>query len=83
MKLSMIAIGSRGDVQPIVALAYLRVQYIALSKKVAGAYPLPLFPIQFSLGRWYNRLTYSLAWHPLCKSINQFRHSPFYRLSGL
>lgn len=52
MKLSMIAIGSRGDVQPIVALAeYLRVQYIALSKKVTGAYPLPLFSIQFSLGR--------------------------------
>lgn len=58
----------------------LRVPYIALSvipQEITGAYPLSLLPMQFSLGRWYNRLTYSLgqqlAWHPFRKSINAFR----------
>lgn len=60
---------------------HLRVPYIALSvipQEVTSAYPLSLLPIQFSLGGWYNRLTYSfgqqLAWHPFRKSINAFRH---------
>ena len=60
---------------------HLRVPYIALSvipQEVTGAYPLSLLPMQFSLGGWYNRLTYSfgqqLAWHPFRKSINAFRH---------
>ncbi len=59
---------------------YLHVPYIALSvipQEVTGAYPLPLLPMQFSLGRWYNHLTYALgqqlAWHPFRKPINQFR----------
>jgi UDP:flavonoid glycosyltransferase YjiC (YdhE family) len=59
----------------------LRVPYIALSvipQEVTGAYPLSLLPMQFSLGRWYNRLTYAfgqqLAWHPFRKAINDFRH---------
>ena len=59
---------------------HLRVPYIALSvipQEVTGAYPLPLLPMQFSLGRWHNRLTYALgqqlAWHPFRKSVNQFR----------
>jgi UDP:flavonoid glycosyltransferase YjiC (YdhE family) len=61
---------------------YLRVPYIALSvipQEVTGAYPLSLLPVQFSPGRWYNRLTYALgqqlAWHPFRKSINQFRQA--------
>ncbi len=59
---------------------HLRVPYIALSvipQEVTSAYPLPLLPMQFSLGRWYNRLTYALgqqlAWHPFRKAINAFR----------
>lgn len=59
---------------------HLRVPYIALSvipQEVTAAYPLSLLPMQFSLGGWYNRLTYfvgqQLAWHPFRKSINQFR----------
>lgn len=59
----------------------LRVPYIALSvipQEVTGAYPLSLLPMQFSLGGWYNRLTYDLgqqlAWHPFRKPINTFRH---------
>jgi len=59
----------------------LRVPYIALSvipQEVTGAYPLSLLPMQFSLGRWYNRLTYAfgqqLAWRPFRKAINDFRH---------
>ncbi|MBK9748092.1 MAG: hypothetical protein IPO91_15130 [Chloroflexi bacterium] len=36
-----------------------------------------LLPLQFSLGSWYNRLTYymgqQLAWHPFRKAINAFR----------
>lgn len=59
----------------------LRVPYIALSvipQEVTGAYPLSLLPMQFSLGSWYNRLTYylgqQLAWHPFRKAINAFRH---------
>jgi UDP:flavonoid glycosyltransferase YjiC (YdhE family) len=60
---------------------HLRVPYIALSvipQEVTSAYPLSLLPMQFSLGGWYNRLTYSfgqqLAWHPFRKSINTFRY---------
>lgn len=59
---------------------HLHVPYTALSvipQEATAAYPLSLLPIQFSLGRWYNRLTYALgqqlAWHPFRKSINQFR----------
>lgn len=59
---------------------HLRVPYIALSvipQEVTSAYPLSLLPMQFSLGGWYNRLTYSLgqqlAWHPFRRSINTFR----------
>ncbi len=59
----------------------LRVPYIALSvipQEITGAYPLSLLPMQFSLGREYNRLTYyfgqQLAWHPFRKAINAFRH---------
>ena len=59
---------------------HLHVPYIALSvipQEVTSAYPLSLLPMQFSLGGWYNRLTYSLgqqlAWHPFRKSINTFR----------
>jgi UDP:flavonoid glycosyltransferase YjiC (YdhE family) len=59
---------------------YLRVPYIALSvipQEITGAWPLSLLPSRFSLGRWYNRLTYrlgqQLAWQPFRKSINQFR----------
>ncbi len=58
----------------------LRVPYFALSvipQEVTGAYPLSLLPMQFSLGRGYNRLTYALgqqlAWHPFRRSINAFR----------
>jgi UDP:flavonoid glycosyltransferase YjiC (YdhE family) len=58
----------------------LRVPYIALSvipQEVTSAYPLSLLPMQFSLGSWYNRLTYylgqQLAWQPFRKAINQFR----------
>lgn len=58
----------------------LHVPYIALSvipQEATGAYPLPLLPMQFSLGCWYNRLTYAmgkqLAWQPFRRSINQFR----------
>ena len=58
----------------------LRVPYIALSvipQEITGAYPLSLLPMQFSLGSWYNRLTYymgqQLAWHPFRKAINAFR----------
>jgi sterol 3beta-glucosyltransferase len=58
----------------------LKVPYIALSvipQEVTGAYPLSLLPVQFSLGPWYNRLTYSigqqLAWHPFRQSINTLR----------
>lgn len=60
---------------------HLHVPYIVLSvipQEVTAAYPLSLLPIQFSLGRWYNRLTYyfsqQLAWHPFRKAINTFRH---------
>lgn len=59
---------------------YLHVPYIALSvipQEITGAYPLSLLPMQFSLGHWYNRLTYSLgqqlAWHPFRKPINTLR----------
>lgn len=59
---------------------HLRVPYIALSvipQEATGAYPLSLLPMQFSLGGWYNRLTYAfgqqLAWHPFRRSINAFR----------
>jgi len=59
---------------------HLRVPYIALSvipQEITGAYPLSLLPMQFSLGSWYNRLTYymgqQLAWHPFHKAINAFR----------
>lgn len=59
---------------------HLRVPYIALSvipQEITGAYPLSLLPMQFSLGSWYNRLTYymgqQLAWHPFRKAINAFR----------
>lgn len=58
----------------------LRVPYIALSvipQEVTGAYPLSLLPMQFSLGRWYNRLTYyfgqQMAWQPFRQAINAFR----------
>lgn len=54
MKLSMIAIGSRGDVQPIVALAYLRVQYIALSKKSLELILCRFFPYS---SRWVVGIT--------------------------
>jgi UDP:flavonoid glycosyltransferase YjiC (YdhE family) len=59
----------------------LRVPYIALSvipQEITGAYPLSLLPLRFSLGRWYNGLTYyvgqQLAWQPFRKAINAFRH---------
>ena len=59
----------------------LRVPYIALSvipQEITGAYPLSLLPMRFSLGRWYNRLTYAfgqqLAWQPFRKAINAFRY---------
>jgi len=59
---------------------HLRVPYIALSvipQEITGSYPLSLLPMQFSLGSWYNRLTYDLgqqlAWHPFRKAINAFR----------
>jgi UDP:flavonoid glycosyltransferase YjiC (YdhE family) len=59
---------------------HLRVPYIALSvipQEVTGTWPLSLLPSRFSLGRLYNRLTYSfgqqLAWQPFRKSIGQFR----------
>lgn len=59
---------------------HLGVPYLALSvipQEVTGAYPLSLLPMQFSLGRRYNRLTYyfaqQLAWHPFRNSINAFR----------
>lgn len=58
----------------------LGVPYIALSvipQEITGAWPLSLLPSQFSLGRWYNRMTYrlgqQLAWHPFRRSINAFR----------
>ncbi|MBL8131590.1 MAG: glycosyltransferase family 1 protein, partial [Anaerolineae bacterium] len=56
------------------------IPYIALSvipQEVTGAYPLSLLPMRFSLGSWYNPLTYylgqQLAWHPFRKPINVFR----------
>ncbi|MBI5670641.1 MAG: glycosyltransferase family 1 protein [Chloroflexi bacterium] len=58
----------------------LHVPYIALSvipQEITGAWPLSLLPMQFSLGQWYNRLTYyfgqQLAWHPFRQPINAFR----------
>lgn len=58
----------------------LRVPYIALSvipQEMTGAFPLSLLPMRFSLGQWYNRLTYylgqQLAWQPFRKAINTFR----------
>ncbi len=56
------------------------VPYFALSvipQEITGAWPLALLPSRFSLGGWYNRLTYrfgqQLAWQPFRKPINQFR----------
>lgn len=59
---------------------YLQVPYIALSvipQEMTGAWALSLLPNRFSLGAWYNRLTYhlgrQLAWRPFRKPINKFR----------
>lgn len=58
----------------------LGVPYLALSvipQEITGAWPIPLFPSRFSMGAWYNRLTYrlaqQLAWHPFRGPINEFR----------
>lgn len=59
---------------------YLKVPYIALSvipQEMTGTWAFPLLPNRFSLGVWYNRLSYTfgqqLAWQSFRKPINQFR----------
>lgn len=57
----------------------LRVPYLnaaVIPLEATGDWPLPLFP-QFSLGGWYNRLTYrvaaQMAWQPFRSATNRFR----------
>jgi sterol 3beta-glucosyltransferase len=87
MKILILTLGSRGDVQPYLALAVglqraghrLTLAYALLAPFVPGTRAFPTFlpPLRFSLGRAYNRLTYGLmlraGWPALAGPLNAWR----------